>query len=379
MPTPELHIVAFDIPYPPDYGGAIDVFYKVKNLSEAGIAIYLHCPQYGDRQPSAILEEQCRKVFYYKRKTGLRGISFTVPYMVYSRRDDALLQNLLSVDAPILFDGASTSYYLSHPALAKRIKILRPQNVEQDYYRLLAGREKSIFRKVYYLIESGLLRRYENRLHAADAFFTVALHDHLFFKERYPKSDHVYIPSFQPYNTVQSLTGNGSFCLYHGNLGLAENREAAIYLLDHIIPVLSFPFIIAGRNPDEMIRRKTAQYPHCRLIENPSMEQMSGLIQDAQIHVLPTFQDTGLKLKLLHALYNGRHVVVNEAMVHGTGLAELCHVTGNTMNLTETISRLYTLPFSTEAVAQRKQTLFQYYDNRNNAAKIISFLQQRSL
>ena len=29
---PELNIVSFDVPYPPDYGGVIDVFYKIKEL-----------------------------------------------------------------------------------------------------------------------------------------------------------------------------------------------------------------------------------------------------------------------------------------------------------------------------------------------------------
>ena len=32
-----LHIISFDIPWPPNYGGVIDVFYKIKTLSEAGV------------------------------------------------------------------------------------------------------------------------------------------------------------------------------------------------------------------------------------------------------------------------------------------------------------------------------------------------------
>ena len=41
--TKEIHIVTFDIPYPVNYGGVIDVFYKIKALKEAGIKIHLHC------------------------------------------------------------------------------------------------------------------------------------------------------------------------------------------------------------------------------------------------------------------------------------------------------------------------------------------------
>ena len=34
MQTKPLHIISFDNPFPPDFGGAIDVFYKVFNPGE---------------------------------------------------------------------------------------------------------------------------------------------------------------------------------------------------------------------------------------------------------------------------------------------------------------------------------------------------------
>ena len=35
------------MPYPPNYGGVIDVFYKIKSLHAIGIKIILHCFKYG--------------------------------------------------------------------------------------------------------------------------------------------------------------------------------------------------------------------------------------------------------------------------------------------------------------------------------------------
>ena len=37
MPDKHLHIVSFSIPYPANYGGVIDVFYKLVALHKAGI------------------------------------------------------------------------------------------------------------------------------------------------------------------------------------------------------------------------------------------------------------------------------------------------------------------------------------------------------
>jgi len=43
----KLHIVSFDVPYPANYGGVIDVFYKLKALHSLGIEIYFHVFEYG--------------------------------------------------------------------------------------------------------------------------------------------------------------------------------------------------------------------------------------------------------------------------------------------------------------------------------------------
>ena len=65
-----LNIVSFDIPYPANYGGVIDVFHKLRWLHKKGIEIHLHCFEYG-RAHSQELEKICKTVHYYKRNTGI--------------------------------------------------------------------------------------------------------------------------------------------------------------------------------------------------------------------------------------------------------------------------------------------------------------------
>ena len=67
--TKAVNIVSFNIPYPPNYGGVIDVFYKIKALSKEGYEVHLHTFVY-DRTSSDELERLCKKVYYYKRNTG---------------------------------------------------------------------------------------------------------------------------------------------------------------------------------------------------------------------------------------------------------------------------------------------------------------------
>ena len=73
MRKKQLHIVSFDVPFPANYGGVIDVFYKIKSLHQEGVGVILHCFHYG-RKKSEELESLCEKVYYYQRKMNWLGV-----------------------------------------------------------------------------------------------------------------------------------------------------------------------------------------------------------------------------------------------------------------------------------------------------------------
>lgn len=372
----KLHIVSFDVPLPANYGGAIDVFFKLKNLSEQGVEIYLHCFEYG-RPSVPELEQLCKKIWYYPRKTGWAGLSLLLPYMQYSRRDKHLLPNLLSIDAPILFEGIHCCYLLNHPDLQHRKKIVRNHNVEQDYFKLLAQQEPNLLKKIYYRTESLLLKKVEKKLGAANYLVPISKADTISFQTLYPSKRVAYIPGFHPYNEIVSKMGKGDFCLYHGNLAHPENIEAAIYLIQHVFNDIDVPLIIAGRNPDHQISALCQQHPNITLVANPDDATMSNLIATAQIQALPTFQASGLKLKLLYGLFAGRFVMVNRTMLHGTDLESTCIIAENDpADFKQKILLWMKAEFDGHAIEQRKNILLEHYNNRTNAGKIIELLQR---
>lgn len=101
MPDMHLHIISFDIPYPPNYGGIIDVYYKLVALKRAGVKIHLHCYEYG-RKPAQELEQWCENVYYYPRSTGIWNSLYKRPYIVQSRRSKELINRLIQDEYPIL-------------------------------------------------------------------------------------------------------------------------------------------------------------------------------------------------------------------------------------------------------------------------------------
>ena len=367
----KLHLVSFDVPYPPDYGGIIDVFYKAESLAKAGIEVILHCFRYG-REPSAELEKVCYQVHYYERKKGISPLFSPLPYIVATRRSKELLQNLQEEIAPVLFEGLHTCYYLNHPLLGAYTKIVRTHNIEHDYYHFLGLAEENMVNRLFFKQESLKLRWFENQLKHASHILSISPGDTGYFKNKYGMG--TYIPAFHPFNQVKSKSGKGGFILFHGNLSVNENLKAVSFLLDRIFSEITLPVIIAGKNPPDWLVKKVSVIPHVSLVGNPDGEVMDHLIRDAQINFIPTFQPTGLKLKLLASLFLGRHCITNTPMVANTGLEGLCHVADEVPDLIKIIQQKFEEKFTKEEIVRRKEILETQFSNAHNANKIYDLI-----
>jgi len=368
-----LHIVSFDVPYPADYGGVIDVFYKIKSLSECGVKIILHCFQYG-RKTVSELEKYCTSVFYYKRKKYINPISGKLPYIVSSRENPELLNNLLKDENPIIFEGLHTTFYLDHPKLKNRLKIVRNHNIEHDYYKNLEEVESNWFKKKFFKREADRLKEYESTLVNATYVIAISQPDTTYLKSKGINAR--WISAFHSNDYVDISTGTGNYIFYHGNLGVAENNHAAIYLASKVFKLTNLPTIIAGNNPSNELKRAVKKLSHVTLKDDLTNEQILDHIKEAQINVLVTFQATGIKLKLINSLYLGRHTVVNGPMVDNTGLESLCHIGNNPLEIAEEIFNLWDKPFTSEMIKDRKQILEGKFSNAAGAEKILNLLKR---
>lgn len=374
MPDKHLHIVAFDIPYPPNYGGVIDVYYKLKTLHELGIKIHLHCFEYPGRDRTAELEKFCREVHYYPRRTGLVSAFSHKPYIVVSRKSEQLIDRLCRDDYPVLFEGLHSCFYIDDPRLKDKTKVYRESNIEHRYYYNLFKVDGNIRNKVYFLLASFKLRLYQKVLRHADLMLAVSQHDTQYLQEHFPGKRIFHLPSFHANDKVSILPGNGDYALYHGNLEISENEYAATFLITKVFDDISMPLIIAGMKPREKFRRLVESRPNIMLIANPDDEKMFDLIRNAQVNILVTFQATGLKLKLLNTLYNGRFCLVNDEMIRGTALDALCE-TGNSPGEIKTkLNKLSGKEFILEEAALRADLLKEKYDNQVNGGRLIDLV-----
>lgn len=358
-----VNIISFDIPYPPDYGGVIDVFYQVECLSKAGVKVVLHCFQYRDRQQDGKLEELCEEVYYYKRHTSIwRQMSY-LPYSVWSRENEMLIANLLKNDYPIVFEGLVSCFYLTDKRLAHRKKIYREVNIEHQYYWHLAKASRKWVEKLYFFVEGCKLYYYQRQVKHAQSVWSVASDDAEYMRRHFPTVPVVLLPCFHSHDELMIQPGKSDYILYHGNLALAENEAAALFLIKEVFPRLPYRCVVAGRQPYPVLYQAASSTSNVEIVANPSQEEMEQLVKEAHIHLLYTAQPTGLKLKLLNVLYQGRHIVANSHMLAGTDLqnSQVCYVAETAEQLVQQCLALKNVPMENEHISARATFLQSTY------------------
>ncbi|HRF79035.1 MAG TPA: glycosyltransferase [Flavobacteriales bacterium] len=196
--------------------------------------------------------------------------------------------------------------------------------------------------------------------------------DQAYFAGHFKNVSH--IPAFHACDKVDVTDGLGDFAFYHGALGVAENDQAALFLVQKVFHGSPVKLVIAGSNASSELKHAVAKAPNVELRENVDTAEIHRLVRTAQVNVLPTFQATGIKLKLLLCLFSGRHVVCNTPMVEGTGLAELCHVHDSTEAMHTSILACMGSPANGQAIEKRVEVLEERFSNTRNAERILRLL-----
>ena len=368
-----LNIISLNIPWPANYGGVLDIYYKMKALHECGVKIILHCFEY-ERPRTSELEKICHEVHYYKRRTGLLPNLTYLPYNVYGRKDKNLIKNLLKNDYPILFEGLHSCYYLSDKRLRNRFKIFRECNIEHDYYNALSHSTDNIIKKSFFKLEGLRFRLFQKNVKWADLIISVSTTDADYLRKVFPEKKVEFIPCFHANEKITTLTGKSNYILYHGKLSVPENEKAVLFLIKNVFCKLKHKCIVAGMDPSDDIYKAASYYNNIEIIPNPEQNKMEELISKAQIHTLVTFQDTGLKLKLLNRLFGGRHTLVNSLMLAGSGLDSLCRIANTPEEMVSECNRLMEIPVDEKTIAQREKLLFPAFSNKEQAKKLIKMI-----
>ena len=367
--TKFLHVVSFDVPYPPNYGGVIDVYYKILELNKLGVEIYLHTYISKGAEKQQKLNELCKEVFYYNKETKIIDFFSTIPFRVKSRSNFSLIKNLQTIKAPILFDGLHTTF----PVIKHNFKntYLRAHNIEHTYFEGLAKSETNIFKKIIYQLEAFKLKKFEKYSEKTNGIFAISPFEFDYFKQNFKTNTH-YIPVFHKANFSQKSSSDPDYLLYHGDLRISDNIKSALFFID-TYKNTEYKLIIATSQKVSVIEKKVKKYDNVILVKIKNNEHLTELIQNAKINVIYSFQKTGIKLKLLNVLYNGKHILANKKITEDTGLEDACSLANNKTEFLKQTEKLFNTNFTDEDLKKRKRLLKQFNPIKS-AQKIIDII-----
>ena len=347
------------------------MYHKIVSLASIGKKIILHYFNYRKNRNAKGLERYCSEIHAYERKTFLSSPS-SLPYIVRSRINKDLVYRINQDDYPVILEGIHCTGILPYIGDSRKV-VVRLHNEESAYYKNLSASEHNIFKRAYYELESSLLKKYYENLDTDTRFAAISMSDITVMREQYQFEDIHFIPSFIPWQTIQSLEGRGDYCLYHGNLSVVENESAVNWLIDHVFNVIDKKFIVAGREISHKLQSRILSYSNMSFVNNPPDEKLKELIQQAHVHVLPSMNTTGVKLKLLHAMFEGRYVIANSNAVSGSGIESGTYISDEPSDFISTIENLFETNF-TEADKKNRQQVLTAYDNISNAEKLNALL-----
>jgi len=361
-----LHIVSFDNPFPPKYGGVIEVFYKIKALHEIGYKIHLHC--FVSQIPHSFpeLNAICESVYFYKNAYNPFYIFSKIPFSVISRNDKQLLENLKKLDAPILFEGLKTVYLSANPAINNRLKILRLHNIEQDYFQGISKSENNWLKKMLFSLESKKYKAYEYIISNFQKVICLSKFENDYINKKFQNS--TYIPVFHGNDTILNLDGFGKYAIYHGDLNSADNKKAVEYLIEIFQDVKDYKLVIASDSNEKFVKRLIGNSKNIEFVFLENFTHLQELLKEAHINIVISFQKSGTKLKLINSLFNSRFCIINENIIDDEIVAGFCTQITNKSELISEINALKLVSYNDSQL--RKDTLENYLSDVKNAEKI---------
>jgi hypothetical protein len=345
------------------------VYNRLVALHAEGVRICLHCFVYGNYTAQDHLHELAAEVHYYPRRLWpvllKRGQSFAIT----SRKHPKLLERLSIDKLPVWFEGTQSTGWLDD--LKGRKLFLRAHNIEHRYYQHLADNSHAVPAMIYRR-ESQCLETYE-RAHARDfsAIFAVTEKDTKWFNDL--GANAVYLPPFHGFHTVNIIPGRGAYILYQGDLSIESNQRAVLELVRWLGQDFVFPFIIAGKRGDKAFETRISSFSNIQRLPDVSSEKMNDLIRHAQIILIHSLHEEGVKMKIFPALYEGRFVLANkESMTHTPWDQAMQFYAQDTF--LRHIHDLKNMSFDQQDIDKRTEILSSQPDDRIKAKEIIRYL-----
>jgi glycosyltransferase involved in cell wall biosynthesis len=323
-------------PWPPRDGGSAATLSMIKGLLKCNISLTILA--FNTRKhftdASEIPGEFRYADFHFvnintgiKTMSLLRNLLFSSKPYINSRFEshefEKKLSDLLKNDYDaVQIEGLSLASYLPFIRCRTKAKIIfRPHNVECRIWSQLSDEEKNLFRKYYFRILAGRIKRVETDLiNDFDGIAAITSVDLSWFKSNGLSKPSVVIPPGVDVKDQAGSSGiNSSAIFFIGSLDWLPNINGLKWFLTEVWPLImkAVPGVsisVAGRNASQNIVRflKKVNVPFSG--EVPSS---SDFMLDKPVMIVPLFSGSGIRMKIIEGMSYGKSVVTTHCGAEG--------------------------------------------------------------
>lgn len=370
-------LVASDFVYPPNHGDRVDIWNRILCLKKMDFEIDLICTVKNEipNKYLEIVNKIVNKLILVNRKNKFIDMLYREPLQLKSRKslEDVQLNKLYDY---VILQGSYVLPIKRNKTLNYKNIILRMNNDESVYFKELCKSEKKYWKKLYYYIESHKFKILDSLLvKEIPNIFFVSYDEMIKYKNRYSKINAYFMPTAVEMNMKKQRLNNKNV-LFIGSLFMVNNREAIIFYIKNIHPLLlnikGYTFTIAGNSKGEgieWIKQISSKYNNINIIDSP--ETLDNIYANASVFVNPMLHGAGVKLKTINAIVNGLPVVSTIIGNQGTGLKHESHiyVTDNVKEYAEYIRILLNNNIKRDMMVKNSQEFINLYYNQE---KILS-------
>lgn len=325
-------VVCPDFVYPPNHGGRVDIWNRIKALNKLGGCVDIVCTV--KNQPLdeyvAVVQKYANKLFLTERKNTIEDMFFYYPLQFHSRRNlkNIKINNYYDL---VLLEDTSVFGILENDTLRYDKLLLRLQNNNNIYYRNLSRSESVLWKKLYFFIESLKFKKLDKAvMEKVGNVAYISIDEMLYCNKNNNIKKVFFLPAAIDLNIKkQSLSSHTVLLL--GNLFMPNNQEGIKFYMEKIHPKLldvdNYKLIIAGNSRGISLKwldLLCSRYNNIKIYDSP--KTLESIYAASSVFVNPLLHGAGVKLRTINAIENGMPVVSTKVGNEGTGLINGEHI-----------------------------------------------------
>lgn len=318
-----------EFPYPPNSGGRIYTWQRIKYLSQNN-NIYI-CSMIDDNDKQYLNDKEVKDVFtdifVYKRKNkiiqAIKGIKY--PFSVATRRSEEMFNDISMLTSKNNID----LIIIDHPQMLVNCdmnnnipKVLTQHNIEFLAFESMYNKNNNMIKKFIYKRECKLMQKYEEyyyKNNIINGYSFISQEDKEYFENKYNNNSTILIPPGLNYIEKEYKKKQGYNIVFTGKMDYEPNIQAMRWFCEEIFPkiqkeILDVKLYIVGKKPTDYIKKLKNE----NIIVTGEVDSVEEYLKLANVVIVPLLSGGGVKIKLIEALQFRNIVITTSKGVEGT-------------------------------------------------------------